>query len=79
MSYQIKQTMSTNILQLIEDFKTALPHSKCYIVLQMENIREWRIASEHWRKLGRDSDADACEMIADAIDKGNAFRSNIES
>lgn len=69
--------MSTNILQLIEDFETALPHSKRYLVLQMEKIREWRIASEYWRKIGYESDANSCDMIADAIDNGNKIRTDL--
>ena len=68
--------MSTNILQLIEDFETATPYEKRCIVKQMENLREWRIASEYWRKIGYDSDASSCEMIADAIEKGDEFRKN---
>jgi hypothetical protein len=67
--------MSTNILQLIEDFKRSFTNEKYRIVKQMENLREWRVASEYWRKLGSINDAEACEMIADAIDKGNELRS----
>ena len=76
MSYQITNTMSTNILQLIEDFKRSFTNEKYKIVKQMENLREWRIASEYWRKLNRIDDAEACEMIANAIDKGNQLRNN---
>jgi hypothetical protein len=45
-----------------------------HCVRMMENISEWRTASEYWRKLGRESDANACDMIADATERGNAYR-----
>jgi hypothetical protein len=47
-----------------------------YAIRQMEAIGEWRTAETYWRKINRIVDADACKMIADAIDKGNEFREN---
>ena len=43
-------------------------------IKKMERLSEWRVASEYWKKIGRQSDADACTMLADAIAKGDAFR-----
>lgn len=40
----------------------------------MEKISEWEQAAIHWRKMGRKGDADACQMIADAIKRGDELR-----
>lgn len=43
-------------------------------VRRMENLSEWRTASEYWRKLKMESDANACDMIAEATERGDAYR-----
>lgn len=43
-------------------------------VRRMEVISEWRTASIYWRKLKMESDARACDMIADATERGDAYR-----
>lgn len=49
-------------------------HMEAVFIRRMEVISEWRVASEYWKKIGRQSDADACTMLADAIAIGDAFR-----
>lgn len=43
-------------------------------VRRMENLSEWRTASKYWRKLKMESDAQACDMIAEATERGDAYR-----
>mgnify|MGYP001605883592 FL=1 len=43
-------------------------------VRNMEQLGEWEVARQHWLKLGRQVDADACKMILDATSKGDAYR-----
>ena len=43
-------------------------------VRAMEQLSEWRTASVYWGKLGRESDARACIMIAEATERGNTYR-----
>lgn len=43
-------------------------------VRRMENLSEWRTAAEYWRKLKMESDAQACDMIAEATERGDAYR-----
>ena len=46
-------------------------------VRQMEQLSEWKTASKYWRQLNRESDAIACEMIAEATEKGNSYRADV--
>lgn len=43
-------------------------------IRRMEAISEWRTAAEYWKKIGHHSDASACIMLAEAIERGNAYR-----
>lgn len=51
-------------------------------VRRMENLSEWRTASKYWRRIHcistnseyNESQARACEMIADATEQGDAYR-----
>lgn len=43
-------------------------------VRNMEQLGEWEAARQHWLKLGRQIDADACKMILDATQRGDAYR-----
>ena len=40
----------------------------------MEQLGEWGVAAEYWRKIGRDSDAEACRLLEEAIDRGDSYR-----
>lgn len=48
-------------------------------VKQLEKEHQWQEAADVWRSLGRKEDADACQMIADAIAKGNQYRADAEA
>lgn len=44
-----------------------------------ERRSEWRMAAAAWRRLeGRESDAKACDWIADAVELGDAWRAQPE-
>jgi hypothetical protein len=43
----------------------------------MEKLSEWDTAAEYWLKIGRKTDSDACRMIADATQKGDAYRADM--
>ncbi len=58
----------------INAFNAQLIENRSMFVRRMENLSEWRTASEYWRKIGREDDARACEMIADASERGDAYR-----
>lgn len=51
-------------------------HMESVFIRRMEALSEWRVASEYWRKISRESDAKACEMIAEATERGNAYRAD---
>ena len=40
----------------------------------MEQLGEWETASIYWRKLNRIDDANACDMIVNAIKAGDKIR-----
>ena len=40
----------------------------------MELISEWREAEKYWNFMGCTSEANACKMIAEAIEMGDRFR-----
>ena len=40
----------------------------------MELISEWREAEKYWNIMGYTDEANACKMIADAIEMGDRFR-----
>ena len=48
-------------------------HPETYAVMA-ERRRDWPAAAHHWRAAGRPADAAACEMIADALTRGDAWR-----
>lgn len=48
-------------------------------VRNLEKTNQWELAADFWRKCGRKTDADACQMIADSIAKGNAYREEVDS
>ena len=58
----------------INAFNWSESHSKDIFVRRMENLSEWRTAAKYWEKIGRNSDAAACTMIAEAIEQGDAYR-----
>lgn len=43
-------------------------------IKELEKQSKWFEAAQEWRKFGRNSDAEACEMIHDSIERGNEFR-----
>lgn len=43
-------------------------------VRNMEQLGEWETAAKYWDKIGRKLDADACRMILNATEKGDAYR-----
>jgi uncharacterized protein YajQ (UPF0234 family) len=47
-------------------------------VRQMEQLSEWRAAAYHWRLLLREIDAQACEMIAESTERGDAYRADVK-
>ena len=47
---------------------------KSYAIREMEKLSEWGVAAEYWRKIGRDSDAEACKLLEEAIAKGDSYR-----
>ena len=47
-------------------------------IRKLEFESKWREAETAWRRLNRHSDANACKMIADAIEKGDAFRADVD-
>ena len=42
-----------------------------------ENNNKWREAARLWKLAGRMDDAETCTMIADANDRGSAFREQV--
>ncbi len=51
------------------------PSMQYTAVRGMEQLGEWETASKYWLKLGRIDDANACKLIVQCTDKGNAYRS----
>lgn len=49
-------------------------YAKEKLARQHENKSNWREASILWRSIGRKEDANACIMIAEAIEAGDKFR-----
>jgi hypothetical protein len=43
-------------------------------IRKMEELGEWVIAAEYWKKINRKLDADACELIAESNRKGDEYR-----
>ena len=44
----------------------------------MEQLGEYAVAAVYWRKLGREDDAKACEMLKSAIGKGECYRDAVK-
>ena len=44
----------------------------------MEQLGEWGMAENYWRKLGEIEQAEACKFIKDAIEKGDCYRSAVK-
>ena len=49
---------------------------QCTAVRGMEQLGEWETASKFWRILGRESDANACDMIVEAVKQGDKLRAS---
>jgi TPR repeat protein len=45
---------------------------------QNESESDYKKAAYYWRMTNRLADAEACEMIAQAIDKGDAYRQEVD-
>lgn len=41
---------------------------------RLENRSEWEEAAKVWRSIGKFGEAETCEFIQSAIDKGDRFR-----
>lgn len=52
--------------------------NKEYAVRQMENISEWETAAKYWKILGRQIDTEACLLIHNSIQIGNAYRAEVK-
>jgi hypothetical protein len=44
-----------------------------------EKINDWKEAARLWRLANQHSDAEACELIVEATEKGDAFRDFVDS
>ena len=44
---------------------------------QLEDQHKWHEAAEIWRQAGCIKYAEACELIQNSIDKGDAFRATV--
>ncbi len=47
-------------------------------IRKMERLSEWRTAAKYWRMIGSEADAKSCDMLAEAIEKGDNFRSKVK-
>jgi hypothetical protein len=45
---------------------------------QLEHESKWREAGNLWLSISRKADADACFLLADAIEKGDTYREDIQ-
>lgn len=72
-------------ISLFENNHTYMPVA----VRNMEQLGEYRTAAKYWRKLKNtwgysgnsemwETNAKACEMIAEAIEKGDAYRADVK-
>lgn len=66
-----------NLQQCIDLFNCSDSHSKSYAVREMEKISEWSTAAIYWGKILRTEDQQACQMIADSIQKGDNYREKV--
>ena len=62
----------------IKGFNYHWGDDRAMFVRRMESLSEWRTAAEYWKKLSRTSDANACIMIAEATERGDAYRMDAE-
>jgi hypothetical protein len=45
---------------------------------QLEQESKWREAGNMWLTISRKADANACFLIADSIEKGDAYREDVQ-
>lgn len=45
---------------------------------RLELESKWSQAAEVWKSIGRDEDANACQLIHEAISRGDAFRAEVD-
>lgn len=43
-----------------------------------EDESRWREAAQHWLACGHKQDADACTLIADSVERGDAYREEVK-
>lgn len=43
-----------------------------------ENESRWREAAQHWLSIGHNKDADACILIAYSVERGDAYREEVD-
>lgn len=60
--------------ECIKYFNESFSFEKVKWIRRMEVLSEWRTAAEYWKKIGYHSDADACIMLAEAIEQGDRYR-----
>jgi hypothetical protein len=46
-------------------------------IKKLEDNSEWWRAAREWLAIGRNEDADACKLIAESNDRGDAYRARV--
>lgn len=46
--------------------------------MSLEHLGKWREAAQVWISMGRKKEADACMLLADSIEAGDAYREEVD-
>ena len=69
--------MKRTTLREYEELFTSNVMHQTTAIRGMEQLGEWEAAEKHWFKIGDKENADACNLLKVAIEKGNDYRAEV--
>ena len=72
--FEMIKNLSDELKNLIYSYYWGAYENRSTIIRKIEKLSEYRLAAYYWNIIGNKSDANACTLLADAIQAGDEFR-----